>query len=312
MLIKQIKKTGVPKTPITCKQTTQHLLNQINANSEADDLLSFIKQALSAINKEKTYAYLLIQGIASHINIRKVTDVPIITSLLLEIGVVNKTENMTSNMQLLCGHCEPGTIVCAVIAAVPKIITESEELIEKAMEVIFRRLDDVSMERVLDELDRHMKEFKSSKVYDAYHKLVASCVKSYGLSMWESIKQETNEDLAMWVDDTVYTIYPDFCEIINSMKTKGVKGVAANLKIFTLAHKEFDFDRASNRCSLIFMKQIKEEMDTEKKEPIKSSIDKIKEKLHSKTPHNSSPSNVEARFKELSNEIVKMKHKGAL
>jgi hypothetical protein len=192
------------------------------------------------------------------------------------------------------------------------MITESEELIGKAMEVVMARLDGVGMEVVLEELDSHMKEFKSSKVYDAYHTLVTSCIKGHGLAMWEAIRPETNVDLAAWVDDTVYTIYPDFCEIINSMKTKGVKGVAANLKAFTLAHKEFDFDRASNRCSLIFMKQIKEEMGTEKKEPIKSSIDKIKEKLHSKTPHNSSPSNVEARFKELSNEIVKMKHKGVL
>jgi hypothetical protein len=312
--MKETKKSAKTKSPRSNKTSSQQLLNQLVLNQDTDDLLLLIRQAVGILNKDKKYSTMIIHSVASHVNISKVKNTQAMTNFLIELGIAHKNENAISYLQDLCRNADGCTMVCSVICAVPKLIIDSEVLIDKAMDILLNRLNEIDMEVVVEEIDRNMKENKAPKVYEVYHKTVILFTKNHGLELWESIKPSINQDLTSWVDESVYAKYPDFSNIIKSMKTKGVKGVAANLKEFSKSHKEFDFDKASSRCSNILMQQIKEEMGEKKPAPIKSSIEKIKEKLNSKAQqHHSTPSaNVEARFKELSNEISKMKHKGVL
>jgi len=104
-----------------------------------------------------------------------------------------------------------------------------------------------------------------------------------GIDIWDRLTEtDLSEKVQSWIDQAIFNDDKEMANIITSLKTTGVKGVANKLREFTKTHPKYNFDKTFARCSKLMMRQIKDELtDEEGKAQIvmKEPIEMIKEKI---------------------------------
>ena len=312
-----------------CRITKQLQENSsININDLSLQIGEVIKKE-SDTSKIET----LLNAYSNHCMIKHVTDARAMGLIIHEImGRIQANDMQSSNifqdLQNLISIGDTTTIYISLIAISPKLGPKETLILSECLSTIEKRVCEVDLAKLFRAISDVMSNnIISSELSIIIQKLIQECVVHKGFEIWDFAKDsDLNEQMMQLIDDAVFNENPEFSNIIKNMKTTGVKGVASKLKEFSGNHPEFNFDKVFARCSKLLMQQIKEEIAIEKVESIeqpnsppmslKDSINKLREKYSSKVKA-SSPTlplqqNIESRFKDLSEEIQKMKQSGIL
>ena len=233
-------------------------------------------------------------------------------------------------------------IIVALINIITLADNQGKIIIIKAFNKLYKRIAVVSIDKVLLAVDAYISNANASEECNKIiSSLISECVKLRRDQIFEDIaKLHISDVLLNWIEESLFAKTPEFMEIKKNFKNMSMQDIIVKLREYKQQNPDFEVETAIKFCTGQIAKQLKMEFnkshEVDEKRPINASvisaplvsapsskpsssfdsahtkdfIEVLKEKYLKVDTANSKDTN--ARFRELSDEIMKLKSNGVL